>query len=126
MKSVIVSAMLIAAVVFGSAVYMRVMENVSAELGSINSRVSQRLSEEDFAGASAEIERLEAFLDEKEAVLSAMSDHEEIDNIEMNISELKRYAEGGSRTDALSKSAVLDFLFEHLPKNYRLRLENIL
>ena len=55
-----------------------------------------------------------------------MNNHAELDNIEMNLAELKRYTEGEAHTDAISKSSVLDFLFAHLPKNYKLRLENIL
>ena len=48
------------------------------------------------------------------------------DKIEMNISEVEGYINGGEQTDAVSHCRVLGFLFEHLPKNYKFKLENIL
>ena len=44
----------------------------------------------------------------------------------MNISEVEGYINGGEQTDAISHCRVLGFLFEHLPKNYKFKLENIL
>lgn len=126
MKSVIISAILIAIVIWGSAAYTGTLEKVSSELIEINSQISSKLSNDDFNGAMQDIERLEEYIDSKNTFLSAMNNHAELDNIEMNLAELKRYTEGGAHTDAMSKSSVLDFLFAHLPKNYKLRLENIL
>ena len=50
----------------------------------------------------------------------------DFDKIEMNISEVEGYINGGEQTDAVSHCRVLGFLFEHLPKNYKFKLENIL
>ena len=65
-----------------------------------------------------EIKSLEVFF-------ASTGNHQEIDNIEMSLAELKRYIEGHQKYDALAKSQVLDFLFHHLPKNSRLKTENI-
>ena len=59
-------------------------------------------------------------------VLAATGNHEDFDKIEMNISEVEGYINGGEQTDAVSHCRVLGFLFEHLPKNYKFKLENIL
>lgn len=39
---------------------------------------------------------------------------------------LPEYAKGGTEADALAKSEVLEFLFEHMPENYRLMFKNVL
>lgn len=126
MKSVVVSVIIAAIVVAGSLFYTRSLEKVSEELIEINEQISQYIEAEDYSGANSEIERLSAYLDSRRAVLDAIGDHEEMDNIEMNLSELEEYAKGEKKTDALSRCHVLDFLFEHLPLNYKLKLENIL
>ncbi len=66
------------------------------------------------------------YLDENSTVLAATGNHEDFDKIEMNISEVEGYINGGEQTDAVSHCRVLGFLFEHLPKNYKFKLENIL
>ena len=126
MKSLIISAALVAAVIWGSVSYTAALENVSSQMLELNSEISAALTEHDFDTASNYISSLEGYIDSKATFLSALNNHLELDNIEMSLSELKRYTEGHSHTDALSKCEVLDFLFMHLPKDYRLRLENIL
>lgn len=126
MKSVVVSVIIAVIVVAGSLFYTRSLEKVSEELIEINKQVSERIEAEDYSGANSEIERLSAYLDSRRAVLDAIGNHEEMDNIEMNLSELEEYTKGEKKTDALSRCRVLNFLFEHLPLNYKLKLENIL
>lgn len=126
MKSVVISVIIAAIVIAGSIVYTSNLERVSKELSEINGRISECLEEEDYSGADAEIEHLKAYLNSRRAVLDATGNHEEIDKIEMNLYELSEYSKGEKKTDALSRCRVLDFLFEHLPLNYKLKPENIL
>lgn len=126
MKSVVISVIIAAIVVAGSLVYTRSLENVSEELMSINEQVSKYIENEDYLSAESEIAHLKAYLNSRRAVLDAIGNHEEMDKIEMNLYELEEYSNGEKKTDALSKCRVLDFLFEHLPLNYKLKPENIL
>ena len=59
-------------------------------------------------------------------MLAATGNHEEIDKIEITIAELKEYILQHSKADALAHTEALNVLFRHLPKNYKLRTENIL
>ena len=80
-----------------------------------------------YESAGDEIEKLVTeFLTKNRTVLAATGNHEDFDKIEMNISEVEGYINGGEQTDAVSHCRVLGFLFEHLPKNYKFKLENIL
>lgn len=125
MKSMIVAAILLAGVLFGSAAYTAKLTGVSVELMRINKEIQLELEAENYENAERKIGEMSEYLTDNEPVLSAMGNHEEIDKMRMNIAELYRYSRGEMQVDALSKSEVLDFLYLHLPKNYRLRLENI-
>ncbi len=126
MKGLIISLCIASAIVTGSAVYANHTKSVSAELGKINASVMESLAENDFDGAAAKIDELKEYLDKKRTVLSATDNHEELDKIEMNIAQMSGFTEGGRQIDAAAHCKTLAFLFEHLPKNYELRLGNIL
>ena len=113
MKGVIASAVIAVVIVAGSVAYTNHIDKVSRDLGEINDRVMAFLYDGDY-------------LDENRTVLAATGNHEDFDKIEMNISEVEGYINGGEQTDAVSHCRVLGFLFEHLPKNYKFKLENIL
>ena len=126
MKGVIISLCIAIVLVVGSIAYTNHIDSVSEEFAQMNQRVIEALEAEDYETAKTETEKMEKYLDKKSTVLAATGNHEELDNIEMNLSELSGYVDGGKQTDALAHCNVLGFLFEHLPKNYKLKLENIL
>ena len=115
MKGVIASAVIAVVIVAGSVAYTNHIDRVMAFL-----------YDGDYESAGDEIEKLVQYLDENRTVLAATGNHEDFDKIEMNISEVEGYINGGEQTDAVSHCRVLGFLFEHLPKNYKFKLENIL
>lgn len=126
MKSFIISLAIAALIVAGSVAYGIHMQTVSEELISINDRLSQAVEEENYESASYMTEKIEDYLNSKRTLLAAIDNHEVLDKIEMNLEELSSFIEGAQKTDALSKCRVLGFLYEHLPKNYELKFENIL
>lgn len=126
MRSVVISILIAAAIVAGSIAYTNHLENLSEEFLQINKKITEYVDAEDYFNADSEIERLSVYLDKKRVVLDATGNHDEIDEIKMNLSELAEYSKGQKKTDALSKCHTLDILFEHLPMDYELKLENIL
>ena len=124
MKGVIASAVIAVVIVAGSVAYTNHIDKVSRELGEINDRVMAFLYDGDYESAGDEIEKLVQYLDENRTVLAATGNHEDFDKIEMNISEVEGYINAGSKQTQFH--IVLGFLFEHLPKNYKFKLENIL
>lgn len=126
MKSVVISVFIAAAIVAGSIAYTRHLERLSEEFLQINKKVTEYVDAEDYFNADAEIEHLSAYLEQKRVVLDATGNHDEIDKIKMNLSELAEYSGGQQKTEALSKCRTLDILFKHLPMDYELKIENIL
>lgn len=126
MKGVIISVCIAVGIVAGGIVYTNHMWKVSEELQEINDEIMECLDREDYDAAAENTEKLTEYLDGNRTVLAATGNHEELDKIEMNISEMSGYIDGRKQTDAVSRCKVLSFLFEHLPKNYEMKLENIL
>lgn len=126
MKGVIISVFIAVCIVVGSVAYTSHIGKVSDELGKINDEIMVCLDSEDYEQAAEKIKQLTDYLDKKRTLLAATGNHEEFDKIEMNISEMSGYTDGEKQTDAISRCKVLSFLFEHLPKNYEMKLENIL
>lgn len=126
MRGVVISCVIAVMIVAGSLWYTHKIEKISEELAGINDKARQCLYVDDFDGAKVQIERLTECMEENRTMLAATGNHEDFDKIEMNISEALGYVTGYEKTDAISHCNVLGFLLEHLPKNYRLRLENIL
>lgn len=126
MKGVIISVFIAVCIVVGSVAYTSHIGKVSDELGKINDEIMVCLDSEDYEQAAEKIKQLTDYLDKKRTLLAATGNHEEFDKIEMNISEMLGYTDGEKQTDAISRCKVLSFLFEHLPKNYEMKLENIL
>lgn len=126
MRGVIVSAVIAVAIVAGSVLYSLGIRNISDELISINNGIMICLTDENYDGAKDELIRLIEYLERNSTMLATTGNHEEFNKIEINIYEMSGYINGKQKTDAISRCKVLDFLFNHIPKNYELKLENIL
>ena len=126
MKSFIISLAIAALLLCGSLFYMSRLERISDELHEINAEITEALRNEEYELAKIKIPELERAISDYEIFCAALENHEHLDTMESTIAELKIYTESQHQSDALAKSNVLAFLFEHLPKNSRLRLENIL
>lgn len=126
MKSFLCALCIAALVIAGSIAYTRHIDKLSQELLEENRTVTALVERDDFGGAGEALAGLCDYVQEKKTALAAMGNHEEIDKIEIYLAELEQYINGGMKTDALARCGVLEKLFEYMPKNYRLRAENIL
>ena len=126
MKIFIVSICIFALIVVGGIFFSEYMDGISNELSELNAEVKVLIEKEDFGKASELADDLSKIIDDRKIVLASTIDHQTLDNIERNIAELCSYSESGQRFDALAKCEVLEVLFKHLPKNYAVKVENIL
>lgn len=126
MKSFIAAIVIALVIVAGSSLYTRQLDGISENMTEYNNEIMNLIHNDDFEGAVGQVYELTRYLDEKKISLSMIMDHSTLDKIESNLSELTGYVEGNNKTDALAKARVLDVLFTYLPKNYKVKLENIL
>ena len=125
MKSFIIALFLGAFLLVSSKIYIAKLESASQKLLDINASISQSIENEDFSAAADSTKTLSDELSDFETFFAALGNHQEIDNIETSLAELESFIDGKQKYDALSKTNVLTFLFEHLPKNSKLKIENI-
>ena len=126
MKAFIVSIVIGVIIVAGSLLYTHHLETISEELIVINDAITVYIENGQYGEADEKIQDLSDYLEKKRQILATTGNHQELDTIQTNLAELKRFSNGKMQADALSKCQVLDFLFHHLPQDYRLRWENIL
>ncbi len=126
MKSFFVALSLAFVIIICGCFSLNHVERISHKLSEENDRIIYALENDDFVSADTSISILYEYIEKNEPFFAAIGNHEEIDNIEMNLAELKAYSAGRLKYDALAKSRSLAFLFGHLPKNLRIKIENIL
>lgn len=126
MKSFILSLAIAAAIVISSLLYSNHMENISMELLEKNQRIVNCIEVEDYPSAAELAEELESYIESKRSFLAATIDHSKLDNIDVYISQMKKYVQTGQKADSLSNCQVLEVLMTRLPRDYKLKFENIL
>ena len=126
MKSVIITFIIGAAMIGGSIFYSSYLDRESKKLSHITSDIKTCVLNDDFNKAREKISELNKSVEHFEKIFLATGDHIEIYNIKIHLSELKSYAQHRMKSDAIGKIYVLDFLFDHLPRNSQIRIGNIL
>lgn len=126
MKSFVVALVIAVTMVGGSIFYSHSLEDRSKSLRGQCYEIENALKDCDFTSAKENIKKLEDNVESFEDFFLATGNHIEIDNIKINLSELRSFTEQEMQGDALAKTYVLEFLFEHLPETMKVRIGNIL
>ena len=126
MRTFIIAVIIAGMLVGGGLVFNFSIDGIADELMTECDKISRQIDEEHFGEASENISKLEEYMDDKKIVLASIINHENIDDIELCISELKGYADREIAAEAHVRCKKLKHLLEHLPANYTVTLENIL
>lgn len=126
MKTFFVSISIGILVVAMSVFYTYRLEKVSDSLVSDNKELIEVLENDDFESAEKIAEKMEDYINKKKTVLAIFVNHEDLDKIEFAMAELRGYVECRIKADAISKCVSLDVLLRHMPKNYKLKVGNVL
>ncbi len=125
MKSFIAAIVLFGVLVAGGICFVESVDDISAQMLSQNSKITYLIENERFGEAKPLVKKLSDYIEQKRAVILTTMDHSYVDTIELYICELEKYVEYHAKNDALAKSNVLSKLFKNLPRNYKLKWENI-
>lgn len=126
MKSFFIAISIFAVLLLSGFVFDFCLDATSEKLLEDFERISQQVEKEDFKGANSGAEELSKYIDEKKPLMSSILDHGNIDEIEKEVSGLLGYTENQDKTNSEVCLKKLEHMFNHLPENYKLRLENIL
>ncbi len=126
MKSFVITVIIGICMVTGSIFYTNHLKSESDKLSDITDQIKICVKNDDYNGATQQLDQLKKSVDKFEKFFLATGDHIEIDNIKINIAELDSFIKHEKKSDAISKIYVLEFLFSHLPHNSEVKIGNIL
>ncbi len=126
MKSFIAALVIAGLIVSGTIFSTHRIEMVSKKILDDNKNVVAAVKEEDYKKAKSLARNMAEYVDGKKMTMSIIMDHGDLDKIEQGIAELEGYIEGKAKFDAIAKCKFLDVLIRHLPRNYKLKIENVL
>lgn len=126
MKSFVITVIIGICMATGSIFYTNHLKSESDKLSDITDQIKICVKNDDYNGATQQLDQLKKCVDKFEKFFLATGDHIEIDNIKINIAELDSFIKHEKKSDAISKVYVLEFLFSHLPHNSEVKIGNIL
>lgn len=126
MKSLIIAVLIAIAIIFGGIYSTRKLTDLSQTLITMCEEAGEAIYNDDFKTAGYVLEEIEKRIEDNYNIFAVSIDHNEIDEIEKNIYQMQVYIDQNQKADALAFGNVLLGLFEHLPKDYRLKIENVL
>lgn len=125
MKSLII-AIIISVIIIGGAIFCsRSVENLIGGLLQINQAMMEDIKKENYESASRRIDEISKTVEDNAVILSSYLDHNEVDKIELQIAQIEAYIDEEEKAMALASGNTLGMLFYRLPRDYRVRLENI-
>ncbi|MDD6214078.1 MAG: DUF4363 family protein [Firmicutes bacterium] len=126
MKSFVTAMSIALIIVIGGIAFNICINDLSDELIDTCEKITEHLNDRDFSAASKQILEMSEFIDRKKLIFASVLNHENIDEIELCVSELQGYTDSKYLVEALVRCKKLKHLFEHLPSNYRVTMHNIL
>lgn len=125
MKNVIISILLSGVMIIAISLSIKYLNKVSKNLGSINDDIELQISDEDWDKAYKSSIELKDKWKNYSKKIKLFSDHQEIDNIEMELWKLPQYIKENSKDEALATIHVLRFLLEHIAELEEIKIQNI-
>ena len=126
MKSLIVAVIIASAIIFTGIYSTKKLEDMSSYLIEMCEKTNKEIENDNFEKAEEYIDKIDRFVEENYTMFASTIDHNEIDKIDMNIDQMKAYITHRQKADSLSFGNALLGLIKHLPKDHRLKIENIL
>ena len=126
MKSFITSLIIAIIIVSSSFFFTHSIEKTSKKLLKDNREIIELIKDDNYEKAYSLTKDMQKYVDKKKISLAVIMDHGDLDKIESGIAELESYIDHEIKPDALAKCNTLDVIIRHMPKNYKLKIENVL
>ena len=125
MKNVVVSFILLFIMIIGITFSLRYLNRVSDDLGKLNDEIEQYITDNNWNEAyKSSIEYTEKWRNYSK-IIKLFIDHQEIDNIEMELWKLPQYIKEMTKDESLACVHVLKFLVNHISDLEKVNFQNI-
>lgn len=125
MRNVIISLILSVIMIVAISFSINYLNKVSQNLGRLNDDIKQQITDDDWDRAYKTSIQLTDKWKSYSKKIKLFSNHQEIDNIEMELSKLPPYIKEMTKDEALASIHVLKFLLEHIAELEKINIRNI-
>lgn len=126
MRSVAAALIIAAVIITGGAYINSRIDSVTEDMDKICAQIKTAAENGDIISAKEKFLYLSEKLEKNHALIASTMDHSELLNIESAAKELEIRIDLSDADNAAIYAGLLGFYLEHLPRNYRLSLENIM
>lgn len=125
MKNILISftvfVFMLAAIIFSIAYLNKITKNIQ----TINDNLETYITNEDWDNAYKASLEYTSVWEKHTKIIKAFVNHQEIDNVEIELWKLPQYVKEHSKDEALASVHVLKFLISHISNMEKINLQNI-
>lgn len=125
MKSLVISLALSIIMIIAILYSQNYLNNVSKELGILNDEIEQYITDSDWDKAYESSMKYTEKWKKYSKIIKIFLDHQEMDNIEVELWKLPQYIKEETKDEALASIHTLKFLVDHISELEKPTLENI-
>lgn len=125
MRTVMTIIIIVIILLGGSFASYRFVETATQTMGVLLESVEDSISNHKWEGAQDKLYTAQQNWDKDSTWWSIILDHEEIDNINMNLKRLEKYLGVQDVSQSIGEVTILKLRFEHIFKTEKFTLENI-
>ncbi|MGE5631837.1 MAG: DUF4363 family protein [Caulobacteraceae bacterium] len=126
MKPVAIIALVTAVIIAGGIVSLHMLSSESDSLYSNLISLEKDINNQNWSKSTKALDEFEKKWDKASKYWSMFIDHYEIDNIELELSQLESFIKTEEKSQALSRLSSLKTLIKHIPDKEAFTLKNIL
>lgn len=125
MKNIVISLIISVIMIISMSFSIKYLNNVSQDLVRLNDEIEKSITNGNWDRAyNTTIELTEKWKDYSKKI-KLFSNHDEIDNIEMELQKLPQYIKEKTKDESLASTYVLKFLLNHIADLEKVNIENI-
>ncbi len=125
MKNVVISLIISAIMIVAMSFSIKYLNKASQKLGKLNTDIEQQITDDNWDRAyKTSLEFTDKWNDYSKKI-KLFSNHQEIDNIEMELRKLPQYIKEMTKDEALASVHVLKFLLDHIAELEKIKIHNI-
>lgn len=125
MKKLLLSLFVLFIIILSGVLIIRFFKSSSSEISENIERTSTLVTQGNWDDAKTSIEKIEKEWDMTEKSWTLLTDHIEIDNIELSMKKSKEYIETKTPAEALAELESLKFMVQHIYTKELPNLKNI-
>ncbi|MEW9094403.1 MAG: DUF4363 family protein [Clostridiaceae bacterium] len=125
MKNIFISFFIFFCMIVGIVFSLNTLDKIYGDLDNLNSKLEQSIEKEDWEDANLLINEISEKWHEHCNELSIFLNHNEIDNINSELSKLTQYVKYNNKEESMASLYVVKFFFQHTLDLEKISYQNI-